>query len=115
MIQTWKHISIVFLAFLYLTAASGTLIAQLSMPAVASGPVELKGLTGTTKEPCKPVWTTRRYVPMVKEVSTPSIHIGNAPIFSDLDGYTILQLFIRFHQVHSFYFSSLSDRAPPLS
>lgn len=112
---TLKYTSLVVLAVLYLIAASGTLIAHLVMPPLSSDEVSMRSSTGTSKAPTKPVLTTRRYIPLVKEVSHSPVLLTCTQLRFHLDEVVVLGRAHCACTIHSFYFSSLSDRAPPIA
>ena len=114
MLQRCKHISLFFVALSYLIATSGSLTIRLSMPAPPSSGIEIKNVPCETGEPRKPILTNRRYVPLVKELSTTSVHITSPPNRNDTNKQVMIDSSDLFVLLRAFYFSSLSDRAPPL-
>jgi len=115
MIRFLRNISLALLASLYLVASFGTMIYQVAMPCVSSGLEKVEAATRSTKEHPKQVWTQRRHMPMVKEVSTSPLIPVKVNLHHDIKQYTSVRFDDPLFLISAFYFSSLSDRAPPLS
>jgi hypothetical protein len=97
----------------YLVVSSWSLIGQIAMPNVSLQAASVDKTNGKTEGSHKPVWTTRRYTPLVKEVSV-SLHLEAGLGLDELNersGEVCLANQPFFNSL--FYFSCLSDRAPP--
>jgi len=111
--RVWNNILYLTLSSLYLGATTAVLIASLSVSQASSGPVSMKGFPGREKQAPGPVWTTRRHLPLVKELSTIPI-LRTDPLMMGCPKKTVVVLFSDpspgtlkdFHLSHS-------GRAPP--
>jgi len=85
------------------------------MPSVSSGPEKVETATRPSKEQPREVWTQWRHMPMVKDVSTSPLVPVKTHIHIDLEQYESVTFGDPLLLVSAFYFSSFSDRAPPLA
>ena len=115
MILFLRNISLVFLASFYLVASFGTMIHQITMPCISAGPQKIQASTGSSKDHPKPVLTQRRYMPMVKEGPATLLVQVRTHLHHDLKQFASVTFNDPLFYASAFYFSSLSDRAPPLS
>jgi hypothetical protein len=114
MVGMLRNISLLALGLCYLAVSSVTLVRQMAPPAGSANPAFLKA-EGETKEPPKQVWVPRRHMPMVKEVSIHPSVAEQAYTSQDCPHASFVTCVEQPSLIESYYYSSLSDRAPPLS
>jgi hypothetical protein len=114
MIHFALNISRVVLTTAYLAASLGTAFYQVTIPSVASKPERVQTTTGSPKSQAKPTLTQRRHMPLVKEVVPSPLVPLKTHQLHDLKEHNPVRVDDTTFLISAFYFSSLSDRAPPL-
>jgi hypothetical protein len=115
MIRLLKKIMAVLLASCYLVASFGTLVFKVAMPRVSTGYEKVASAKSSPREHSKQVWTQRRHMPMVKGVWATPLLPADTRVHHDHEHASAVRSADPLFLACEFYFSSLSDRAPPLS
>jgi hypothetical protein len=116
-IRSAKTIRLISLAFLCVAASSGPALHRGPIHRAAPGPVRVQAASGPFKGETQQTWKRQQQTPMVKDVPTSPIVPVKTHLHHDLKQYRsgALRVHDQLLLVSDFYFSSLSDRAPPLS
>ena len=115
MIRISKYILIGLLASSYLVASFGTLIYQVTMPCISTGYEKVEAAKSSPRDQSTRVWAQRRHMPMVKAVWTTPLLPADVCFHHEREHVTAVRSADPLFLACEFYFSSLSDRAPPLS
>jgi hypothetical protein len=102
------------LAIVYLTVNSGTLIGQMRHSAHRTVPLTVDGSSSPDGAHGKHVWTPRRHLPMVRDISTLAGFLPLAGEISEIAEYSLISTLDQPLHIPSLYYSVLSDRAPPI-
>jgi hypothetical protein len=103
------------LAIVYLTVNSGALIGQMRHSAHRTVPLTVDGSASPGGAHERHVWTPRRHLPMVRDISALAGVLPLAGGISDIAEYSIISSLNQPLHLASVHSSALSDRAPPIS
>jgi|WetSurMetagenome_2_1015567.scaffolds.fasta_scaffold718221_2 hypothetical protein len=110
-----KLLSLLFLASLYLVAASLAIWAQIGMPVLTQGDAKIHSSTRPSKSTAKPVLVQRRYMPLVKETPTLSLIPSRFVVHALVEDFVTVAHGNNDLLRSALLYSSLSDRAPPIA
>jgi hypothetical protein len=110
-----ENIVMSLLASLYLATAAGLMITQITMPSVSSGPEAVGPATGSSQQESALVLQHRRHIPMAQEVTAALLTSAKLHLNQDLGKFILVGFDDRVPFVSALYFSSFSDKSPPLS
>ena len=110
-----KHISLTLLAVIYLSTACSYTVRVVVSDIPASGANTILALFGQAKQAEIKTGEQHRHMPLSNEIQVPATHIGESeyPILTDFRG--VLLETEPFQKTVAYYYSSSSDRAPPVA
>jgi hypothetical protein len=98
----------------YLGASFGSAVERVMVPPSSSGAEVIRGTPPDGKTPYKWGWMQRRHMPLVKELIAPALVPDRLPVDDALEHHARVACDPTQLLQSSLYFSSLSDRGPPL-